>query len=119
MARDGERRGIATRFLGGRLTLQDVVLAILLVPALLLMLLPLLPAPGDHATLMKVWFRDAGTRVAHVFSLPEDESTCSAIALTMAEGNPASGAYTKVVCGTPRIDARRRDLVRPRHPGTT
>ncbi|MGH6990577.1 MAG: hypothetical protein ACREFD_02015 [Stellaceae bacterium] len=120
MRRDGKKHPIAARDgSGGRFTWRDVVLAVILVPALLLLILPLLPYPGDHATMMRIWFRDAGQRVAHMLSLPMDESECSEVALAMAARDPATGTYTRVVCGKGRIHAERRNLIHPGRPGAT
>jgi hypothetical protein len=82
----------------GRQKRHDVLVAALLVPPLILLLLPFVPYPGDHATEMKVRFRADGAGNAHVFSLPESAGVCSEIRMTMSDRDPATGAFTKVGC---------------------
>jgi hypothetical protein len=90
-------RGIAKR-LWDRPSVHDFILGALLILPLFLLLLPFLPYPGDHAMVMKVWFRDEGARIAHRFSLPMTAGVCSEIQLTLSDGAPGAGAYTKVKC---------------------
>jgi hypothetical protein len=90
-------RGIAKR-LWDRPSIHDLILGALLIAPLILLLLPFLPYPGDHALVVKVWFRDEGARIAHRFSLPVTAGVCSEIRVAVSDRDPATGAYTKVKC---------------------
>jgi hypothetical protein len=78
--------------------IRSVITGALLVPALILLLLPFLPYPADHDTLMKIRFRAEDSRVTHVLTVPETAGVCSEIRAAISDRDPASGAYTKVAC---------------------
>jgi len=81
-----------------RASRQDILAGAMLIPALILLLLPFLPFPGDGATLMKIRFRAEGARAVHAFSLPETFGVCSEIRAAMSDRDPGTGAFTKVTC---------------------
>ncbi|HEX4113210.1 MAG TPA: hypothetical protein VH020_11795 [Stellaceae bacterium] len=81
-----------------KVNVHDLVLAALIIVPLLVLLLPLLPYPGDHATVMKVWFRGDGMRIARKFSLPMSQGVCAEIRYVIADRDSATGIYTKIGC---------------------
>ena len=78
--------------------LRNIATGALLVPALILLLLPFLPYPGDHDTMMKIRFRAEDGRVTQILTVPETEGVCSEIRAAMSDRDAATGAYTKVAC---------------------
>jgi hypothetical protein len=90
--------GWAPRAIAGKVNFRDLALGALVVGPLLVLLLPLRPYPGDHATVMKVWFRAEGMRIARKFSLPMSQGVCAEIRYMITDRDPATGTYTKIGC---------------------
>jgi hypothetical protein len=93
------RAGVRSpRAIAAKVNIRDLVLGVSIIVPLLVLLLPLLPYPGDHDTVMKVWFRDDGMRMARKFSLPMSQGVCSEIQYAIADRDAATGTYTKIHC---------------------
>lgn len=87
-----------THFLPASFTLRGIGVGAALLPALLLLILPFVPMPGDHPTEMKVKVSDGVANSVRKFSVPTFESTCAEVKLAIANEDRGSGAYTKIKC---------------------
>jgi hypothetical protein len=77
----------------------DYPVAAWLLLALLGLLLPFIPVPGDHLTRIVVQFRRAEMAGPARFTAHTTTTICQVLAASMAYQNPVQGYYTQIGCG--------------------